>query len=213
MSLTDSQRMQTLLFDLPDEERGRVVHFYELLAAENLKQNLTRLISPEDFKSGHLVDVLELLKTGWIDYPVVDLGSGCGVPGLLAAVIAPGDWTLVESEKRKADFLQRAVDELSLHAQVQVRAERLEGYLKNHTTHSIVARAVGTVEKIYSWISKCSTWNTLILLKGPSWDEEWNQFENSRYRGKLRILGIHSYHIAESGRERKIIKLIRSDRR
>ncbi len=210
MNSVDAQKLREILVDIPDEIRARVVSFYQLLANENQKQNLTRLISPEDFRNGHLVDVLELLKSQMLEYPAVDLGSGCGVPGLLAAVVEPREWVLVESEKRKAEFLERATQELNLKPFVTVRAERLESYLKAQSTNAIVARAVGSVEKIYAWIIKCSTWNNLILFKGPGWDEEWSRFQQSRFRDDLRVSSIHSYTIDASSRERKIIKLERT---
>jgi 16S rRNA (guanine527-N7)-methyltransferase len=210
MNQSGSQQLLELLVDLPIQTKDRIILFYELLVAENQKQNLTRLISPEDFKNGHLVDVLELLKTGWMNESVVDLGSGCGVPGLLAALIEPREWVLVESEKRKADFLARAVQELGLDHLVKVKAERLESYLKTQATDMIVARAVGSVEKIYSWIFKCSTWNKLVLLKGPGWEVEWQEFQKGRFKGALSLVDVHSYTTSSGARERKIIKLVRN---
>jgi 16S rRNA (guanine527-N7)-methyltransferase len=210
MSASDLQQLGELLSDFSDETREKVLSFYQLLAAENQVQNLTRLISPADFWSGHLIDVLELQKTGWVDYPAVDLGSGCGVPGLLSALVEPQEWCLVESEKRKAEFLDRVVRELKLESLVTVRAERLESYLRAESTCSIVARAVGPVERIFSWIVKRSTWNNLVLLKGPGWDNEWEAFQKGRFKGQLEVSGIHSYRIEKTDRERKIVKLVRS---
>lgn len=210
MSLQDVELVRELAAQVGPQAQERVVQFYELLIEENKVQNLTRLVSPQDFKNGHLVDVLELLKTQWVRYPAVDLGSGCGVPGLLAAAVDPSRWVLVESEKRKADFLQRTVQKLALTELVEVRAERLENYLRTNSTPTIVARAVGSVERIYSWIFKCSTWNELVLFKGPGWEDEWSQFQKGRFKNKLSVLDIYSYCIEDSGHQRKIIKLGRN---
>ena len=213
--------------EIAPEIQGRIQTFYELLRAENEIQNLTRLISPEDFYFGHLLDVLELLKTGWIKYPALDIGSGGGIPGLLAAIIHPGLWILCESEKRKADFLQRAVNSLRLETTVQVTSLRVEDYLKSKRVNTLVARAVGNVERIHGWIRKYSTWNTikvnganapatqLILFKGPGWEEEWKTFGQGKYRDEVLVKESHSYKILRSlnqpaeEKSRLLIQLVR----
>src|SRR6185503_4021772 len=165
--------------ELAQDQLDRVVRFHGLLAQENELQNLTRLISPPDFVEGHLLDVKELLGSGLLEYPAADLGSGGGVPGLLAAAIEPQPWVLIESEQRKAQFLQKSSQALRLNY-VRVVADRGEKVLGSITLGSVVARAVGTVDKIYGWIKKSSTWNSLVLLKGPGWDAEWAAFQKSK---------------------------------
>jgi 16S rRNA (guanine527-N7)-methyltransferase len=186
-----------------------VLAFYELLSKENEVQNLTRLIGPSDFIEGHLLDTLELIRSGLVDFPAMDLGSGGGVPGLLAAVIRPDHWVLVESEKRKAEFLARAVSTLKLEERVSVAGIRAEDYLKQSAVESIVARAVGPVDRIYGWIRKCSTWNTLVLLKGPSWEEEWARFQASKFKSEIAIEAIHSYEVGPDNKKRMIVRLTR----
>src|SRR6266403_1947508 len=76
----------------------QVVRFYRLVMAENEVQNLTRQSSPKDFIQGHVLDVRELFRSGLLSFPAMDLGSGGGVPGLLAAVTNENPWVLAESE-------------------------------------------------------------------------------------------------------------------
>ena len=203
--------------------REKVLKFYTLLREENQVQNLTRLVEPLAFYQGHFIDVRELLKTGWMDYPAMDLGSGVGVPGLLSAVLssdsAKTPWVLAESEKRKAEYLEKTVNNLDLAPFVRVFHGRAEEFLKSNSVQSIVVRAVGTVEKIYSWVRECSTWNNLILLKGPKWEEEWLSFSQSRFRKELVIESEYSYGVAANSAEfgdqpksRKILKLTRVPR-
>jgi len=164
--------------------------FRQCVVEENERQNLTRLLEPEDFFRGHVVDVLELrrfrerLPEG--PAPAVDLGTGAGVPGLLSAALYQDEsWTLVDSEIRKAEYLKRTVERLGLGGRVKVlhgRVETLKGRLQAPV---VVSRAVGSVEKLYSWLEGCSTWNSLILLKGPKWEEEWSGFLVSRWRQRL----------------------------
>src|SRR6185503_17070963 len=121
--------------ELTADQRSRVVHFFELVRAENEIQNLTRLITPQDFLEGHVLDVKELLSSGLLSFPAADIGSGGGVPGLLAAAIGGGEWVLIESEKRKAEFLSRAADALGL-SQITVYAGRVEEFAKQNRVES-----------------------------------------------------------------------------
>lgn len=193
------------------EVQARILQFYEIVLKENQVQNLTRLTSPRDFFEGHVLDAIELLKVARVEFPAIDLGSGVGVPGVLASILRNDSWLLVESEKRKADFLQRAVQELGL-SQTRVHPVRIEDLLRkktpNQETYSVVARAVGPIERIYGWIRGCSTWNSIILLKGPGWDEEWDRFKASKFGKELRVVSDHKYLVGEQQKQRRIVKLI-----
>lgn len=72
-----------------------------------------------------------------------DLGSGAGFPALVLAVGLPGtQFALVESNRRKCDFLARAAARMGL-ANVEVVAERAEAWAAGAGTRDLVtARAV-----------------------------------------------------------------------
>lgn len=73
----------------------------------------------------HMLDSLVALPH--ISGPnIVDVGSGAGLPGIPIALARP-DWrvTLVESNQKKAAFLQQAVVELGLQ-NVTIKQERIE---------------------------------------------------------------------------------------
>jgi 16S rRNA G527 N7-methylase RsmG len=244
-SSQDQNEFRRLLMSGPIGEKyppvacDLLVQFYAMVVFENHQQNLTRLLSPLDFYQGHVLDVLEWMwcldsQKGWrldsqnldiqtppvnFGYPIVDLGSGVGVPGVIVAILTihgyPNDhldiqtpkWILTESEVRKTEFLGRAVGQLGLDNQVSVHHGRAEQYLATHSAPVVMARAVGTVEKIYSWIRQCSTWNILVLFKGPGWSDEWAAFQGGRYRRELSVELEHGYFVGE--KTRKIVVLRR----
>lgn len=169
---------------------------------ESERQNLTRLLGPEEFFRGHVLDVLELRqfrsKIGDLGNKALDLGTGAGVPGLLSAAIYPDErWILVDSEVRKAEYLARTVDQLGLSDRVQVIHGRMEQVSAQIPQVSIVSRAVGTVEKLMAWLDSCSTWNTMILLKGPKWNTEWAEFQQSRWRKLLQQGDRREYSVGD----------------
>ncbi len=191
----------------------RALAYWELLRDENTRQNLTRLLEPEAFFSGHALDVLKLRELrGVCGEPCLDLGSGGGVPGLLsAALYGDESWVLVDSELRKAEFLSRAVRELGLEGRVQVVHGRVEGLSGDAMPPSVASKAVGPVEKLYGWLRGSSTWNSLYLFKGPKWEEEWSAFSAGPHRGELKVSAERRYETPEGAR-RVIIHLERVPR-
>ncbi|MBO8125666.1 MAG: 16S rRNA (guanine(527)-N(7))-methyltransferase RsmG [Firmicutes bacterium] len=109
----------------------KLLEYAGYVLEENKNQNLTRIVEPEAVVTRHLVDSLVLQK--W--FPsleagslLIDLGTGGGFPGVPLAITWPGvQVVLVDSERKKVDFLQRAARELALAnvTAVHARAEEL----------------------------------------------------------------------------------------
>lgn len=216
--MTDSEEFSHLLEtelsgQLDQEQIHRLVVFREEVLRENEAQNLTRLLSPRDFFEGHVLDVIHLEKSGLLRFPALDLGAGMGVPGVLHALIyrpsGSRTWISCDSEKKKAEFSQRTIDKFNLQG-VSAAPTRGEEVLANQIVETVVARAVGPVSRIYGWLRTRSTWNTLLLFKGPKWEEEWAEFEKSSHRGRLIIDATYDYL---AGVEQKRLKLIRLRRK
>ena len=215
--MSDNDQFATLLAqewpELPDLSRKRIVEFRRRVVEENGKQNLTRLLSPQDFYEGHVLDVREFLKSGWCEGYLMDLGSGAGVPGLLSAILSDSHWVLADSEASKAAFLSQVVQEFDLADRVVAfpgRGELLPANVGRADT--IVARAVGPITRIYGWFRDCSTWNTMILFKGRGWDAEWADFGVTKYRSELMIVDQHTYRVGTEQKERVIVRLGRVPR-
>lgn len=198
--------------DLSLEQIERAIEFREEVLRENEIQNLTRLLSPVDFFEGHIKDVIHLQRSGLVSFPALDLGAGMGVPGLLTAILyGTGEgktWVSCDSEGRKAEFLQRMVEHFHLDG-VSTAAIRAEEVLSTHQIGSVVARAVGPVSRIYAWIRTRSTWNNLILLKGPKWAEEWADFQTTPQRNQLILDGQYTYTVGAEEKARIIVRLRR----
>ena len=86
------------------------------------------LISPHDMarlRERHIDDslsvlpLLEELTPG----PCIDVGSGAGLPGIPLAICGPAGftWRLLEPRKRRAAFLEEALRQLDLGAEVVVK--------------------------------------------------------------------------------------------
>jgi 16S rRNA (guanine(527)-N(7))-methyltransferase RsmG len=215
--MNDSPEFRRLLAEelgseLNSEQIERVVSFREEVLKENEVQNLTRLLSPRDFLDGHVLDSIHLKKSGFVSYPALDLGAGMGVPGFLTALIygvsVSETWVSCDSEAMKTAFTQRALEHFQLE-NVTTTSQRAEDYLDTHAVDSVIARAVGPISRIYTWLERCSTWNKLVLLKGPKWEEEWTEFDRGTRKGKLTLAGEYRYEVGAEKKKRLIVRLER----
>ena len=77
----------------------------------------------------------------------VDLGSGGGLPGLVLALVWPGsEWLLIDSNIRRATWLQTAIDELGIASRARVLCERAESTGRGRwrqTAELVTARGFG----------------------------------------------------------------------
>jgi 16S rRNA (guanine527-N7)-methyltransferase len=151
----------------------RLERFVAALAEENNCQNLVARATLESVWQRHVADSAQLLghvprETGtWLD-----LGTGAGLPGLIIAAMRP-DWrvVLVESRKRRVEWLERMRTELGL-GRCEVVGKRLE-LVESFQTSVISARAFAPLPRLLDLSARFSTADTLWLLpKGRSAAQE-----------------------------------------
>lgn len=110
---------------LPAGVPERLIALLEAIARE--PQNLTTITDVAAGVDRHLADSVAVAALpGVLDERarIVDVGSGAGFPGLaLAAILADTTVTLIESERRKAEWLARAAEAFPNVRVVNVRAE------------------------------------------------------------------------------------------
>jgi len=190
--------------DLPEDKRKMIVKFRSRVLMGNRSQSLTRLLEPKDFLEGHVLDVKELTDWEFVDYPALDLGSGCGVPGIISSIVHEKPWILAESETSKANFLKQTIADLGLK-NITVFSGRAEVFFKSNAVNSVVVRAVAPIDRIYRWLRGSSTWNKLVLLKGPKWNEEWEKFSTTAKGKELEVTEKHSYGLYPGDAETRLI--------
>ena len=101
-----------------------------LLAEWNAQMNLVSEASLADYWTRHVLDSAQLLPLAADARTWVDIGAGAGFPGLVLAILLKGEAGakvhLVESQAKRCRFLEEAVGELALPAEVRnARAENL----------------------------------------------------------------------------------------
>lgn len=137
-----TQNLQALDYDFPQQETlsGLIERYLLLIEKWNKIHNLTAIRNPQDMLVQHVMDSLAVLPH--ISGPrIIDVGTGAGLPGIPLALARP-DWqvTLVESNRKKAAFLQQVKIELALR-NVAVAAKRIEDMGAGIKADTIITRA------------------------------------------------------------------------
>ena len=147
----------------------RLERLAAMVVEENGRQNLIAKSSEESIWVRHLADSAQLLTHVSRETPPwLDLGSGAGFPGLVIAAMRPDmDCVLVESRKKRVDWLERAAADLGL-SRCRVVGKRLE-HVESFEAAVISARAFAPLVKLLELSARFSTQGTLWLLpKGRS---------------------------------------------
>ncbi|MEA1937835.1 MAG: 16S rRNA (guanine(527)-N(7))-methyltransferase RsmG, partial [Pseudomonadota bacterium] len=103
---------------------------------------------------------------------LVDLGSGAGLPGLVLALLWPGQVHLIDSSTRKGAFLREAVYRLGVADRVIVHSERCE-QVPPLRADVVTARALAPLPKLLPLMARHGKEGTIFLcLKGRQANEE-----------------------------------------
>lgn len=174
--IEDEAQARAWLRALPDADAAafdRLEHLVAMLAEENQRQNLVSAASLAEVWRRHIVDSAQLLPfVPRGTSPWLDLGTGAGFPGLVVAALRPDcRVVMVESRKRRIEWLNRAIDALDLGS-ATVAGARLEA-VDAFPARAISARAFAPLASLLDLSSRFSTSDTVWLLpKGRSAAQE-----------------------------------------
>jgi len=173
--------------DVPRETFERLQRFIDLLIAEAEEQNLIAASTIDHIWSRHIVDSAQLVPLAAVNSGAwLDLGSGAGFPGLIVAALTDRPVTLVESRRKRCQFLEAAIGCLGLEQRVTLCASRLET-VDSAPFAVISARAFAPLDRLLPLAERFSTRSTLWLLpKGRNASNELDAARTS-WQGDFRI--------------------------
>ena len=152
-------------FNLNKIQVEKIEFFITSIINHNQHTNLVGKSTIENIWDRHVLDCLQLTK--YISnkkLKILDLGTGPGLPGVLLSIIGYQNILMIDSIKKKTDFVKKMVKELSLSAKIQNK--RIE---KPPTSQQdiILSRALAPLIKLLTYARMHSNKNTtLLFLKG-----------------------------------------------
>ena len=136
---------ETLARGLSGAQRRRLDAVLAALASD--EHAPTTIREPDRAAELHLADSLSALELDVLQDAgrIVDLGSGAGFPGVPLAVALPdADVTLVESQRRRCEFLERLCTAAGIE-NVHIAWTRAEAWSEGRSRHDVaLARALAS---------------------------------------------------------------------
>ena len=199
----------------------------------NKKTNLTRLIDGDNYWISQVFDSIWPFKIfqniNFDNKKFLDIGSGCGFPGLAYAITHPNsEIYLIDSSKKKTDALKRLIKEINFKNNIHIindRIENLAHQLSMRNSFNIVTtRAVSNPSTVSEYILPmlkkeglgvlyCGKWNleesknldkTLEILEGKFKDKK--EIQLPRNKGTRNIILIQPKNFCPEIYPRKVGK-------
>ncbi len=175
--------------------------YSELLRKFN---KILNLISPKDMEaleSKHIHDGLESFRI-FMDiygnpngYPIYDLGSGNGIPGIIWAILNPSSkYFLVEIDVRKAEFLRHCLREIGISNAEVLNSDFFK--VEFPLNFIFIARAFMNIDKLLSPNSPLLN-KEGYLIKGSTWNHELGGLSQSLFKE-------HTYRL-NNGQDRNLL--------
>jgi len=192
---------------LENDEPTKLGRFMAMLMHANTRMNLTAVRDEQEAWDRHIFDsltLLPMLSELQDNAKIIDIGTGGGLPGIPLAIVMPQHrFTLVDSTKKKCDYLDQVIKALGLtNARVicaraealgQDRGERIAtGRIDAHREHYDIAmaRGVGQIPMLAELTVPLVKVGGLVLMtKGQRADEELASAKQA----------LHMLHAAHAG--------------
>jgi 16S rRNA (guanine527-N7)-methyltransferase len=152
----------------------------------------------------HYVDSLLVLPFGALPSPLLDLGSGPGIPGIPLKIARPATHViLAETRAGRAAFLRAACERLGLEG-IEVHQGSV-GPSWNRKVGGVIARAFGSISKTLDIAAPAlEPGGTVLAMKGPNCDDEIAEAARS-HAESFRLAADHAYEIAGTPHRRRLI--------
>lgn len=202
------QRLRQLLarwgFSLDDKKIEQLWHYHTLLRQANEELNMTRIFNFEAMVLKHYVDCL--LPTCLTDLPgpLLDMGTGPGLPGIVIKIAMPQlPMILADTRSVRCEFLEDVIRKLGLKEIDVFFGSITPKYVQ--PVAGVITRAVADVPDTLHRVQNClGVGGRLILMKGPDCNDEIQQAK-LKYGDEYQLVEDHPYTLPESTHHRRLL--------
>ncbi len=173
----------------PEDASWRFEKYVTLLEHGQQLTNLTGFSTPETLVEGLFVDSLQILRTGYVRGPLIDVGTGAGFPAIPIKILNPDlDVILVEPRTKRYAFLRMVERELSL-SHLTIHKSRIEQVCVPDKLGLAISKAFAPLqdwlEIARPWAEKGADVACLVSV------DDWNHVD---------LKGYHVRHVLEDNK-------------
>jgi 16S rRNA (guanine527-N7)-methyltransferase len=185
------------------EQRDLMARFYELLMKEQEHNNFTRIMTIKDVGLKHFLDSVLVMKLTKLQFPLMDMGTGPGFPGIPLKFMFPQEKIiLAEGVQKRVNFLKKVRESLNLK-NLDIIGRNIDEEFE-YPLMGVITRAVEDASNTLRNVSNCvEVGGRVYLMKGPNVDpelkmaEEWKEF--------YKLLEDHDYEIPGTPYKRRLL--------
>lgn len=157
---------------LSETQADQLLDYLALILKWNKTYNLSAIRDVEEGVKKHLIDSLSIIDHLG-DEPLLDVGAGAGLPGLVIGIMRPElSVSVLDSVGKKCRFMQFAKTQLQLD-NVSVINARVEDYHPKHCFGQITSRAFAQIDKTLALTKHLLCDNgSYLLMKGDHFELE-----------------------------------------
>lgn len=154
--------------DVPHETRMQLTRYYLLLMENQHERNFTRLLTLRDVAIKHFIDSLIVPTLIELPFPLLDMGTGPGFPGIPLKILNPKKTIiLAEGVQKRVEFLKHVRHTLGLTALPIIGRNVNQEFF--YPVHGVITRAVEDARNTLGNVVNCvQTGGHVILMKGPN---------------------------------------------
>jgi len=190
--------------DYPHAKRQQLTRFYQLLMANQNEQNFTRLLNIRDVAIKHFIDSLIVTRHVKLLFPLLDMGTGPGFPGIPLKIHFPDDKIiLAEGVQRRVEFLKQVRESLDLrNLPIIGRNVNQEMF---YPVNGVITRAVEDASNTLGNVLNClQTGGDVVLMKGPNCTPEI-QPALDKWGEYFKLKADIAYELPKSPHERRLL--------
>lgn len=165
------------------QQRQQLAYFYRLLMLNQEKENFTRLLKLRDIAIKHFIDSIYITQLTQLTFPLLDVGTGPGFPGIPLKIMYPQEKILLgEGVQRRVEFLK--------HVRSEMKLENLDILGRNinrdcvYPVNGAITRAVEDISNTLTNVMSClQIGGKVFFMKGPgvgpeitAAQENWSEY-------------------------------------
>ena len=189
--------------DVSHAHRRMFTEFFFMLMEEQKSHNSTRLRTLREVALKHFVDCLMVLRVTKLEFPLLDVGTGPGFPGIPLKIMLPDSpIILAEGVQKRVEFLKRVREKLNLKNLDIIGRQVNEEFC--YPVRAAITRAFADTSETLVHVSNCvQTGGKVFLMKGPNIEDEIAAAK--KLSKSYKLLENTSYSLPNSPHERRML--------